>query len=210
MGMGIKKLFNLSEKLDAALSHLERAVRWGPILMASGIGGVFTWFAAATEQINKYGPLSWWAIGLLAALIVMSIYWLWSAARLYIAKRDFSRIKEIEPSSINVLEDHFARVKINIQDFTNPFFEWNDNKSFAHCKIYGPATIFVVGGIFSNSHFIECEAILIKDDAKIKNAIGFRNLNITDCKLYNITLLVPEAMREGFEKGVPGMRWLNA
>jgi len=146
---------------------------------------------------------------LLAAFFAACIYALWQWGMLQLDKRRFTSSREMITGNINPLDDHFENQQINIDVFANPFHERVKNKSFNKCKIYGPGVFVFLGDHMSYCGFKNCDTILIKNDVPVHNAIIFEDSQFKNCDFYNLTIFVPEPMKE--KMGViPGLVWLSS
>ena len=206
-----KRLFYRRVEITDMLTNLaERVVTWGPVMIGTiGSGGVSAWAAYGTEFLSAYAPISWVAAAFLGALTFTLVYWLWQLARLSLSKRQYSSLMQEKPLSINTLEDSFHQKKININDFANPFHEWVEGKTFVNCHIYGPAIVFFSGGFISDVVFKECDFIKVKNDASVTNCIAFDKSTIRQCRLYCLTILMPEKFINDLPNQGKDFHWLN-
>lgn len=190
------------------MQFLDRVVRWSPPALGTLLsGGLASWAAAATEALNEFGPISWVLSGLVGMVLFCMSYWLWSTARVNLAKAEFARDLSARTQNINPLEDTFRKLRIEVNAFRTPTFDVAKGKVFIDCELRGPAVVLFMGySNFSNAGFVNCEVVKIKDEAMIYNVVPFEDITVRGGKLYNLTILVPESMAERFP---PGMLWLT-
>jgi hypothetical protein len=192
-----------SKAAHAVFSLVERILDWAPL-----IGGTVTtsalsgWAAHVTAPLAAYAPLSWVGCAILGALAFVFFYWLWATARLLIQRHKIHENFLQEKHDINPLDNIFTRKRININDFTPLGSQYWRDKTFVDCDIYGPACI-ILNGITSlqKGGMEACDFVKVKVNHPINNAIGFENLTLRNCRLYKVTILVPEYMVPQFPSG---------
>jgi|SRR5580698_2646680 hypothetical protein len=191
----MSKLFDRAKWVNTWTSLVDRAVHWGPYLFGLIIsGGTAGWTARANSILGTYAPFSWVACALLGALVWTMICYFWAGIKERDTRRHlFSNYMEI-PKSINPLEKTFAGVRVSISDFEAPSLdEPHKDITFSKCEIFGPAVVQFKGNVaFGGNDLSKCDIVKIKSSATIKNVITFENPRVTDCKLYRLTILVPE------------------
>lgn len=202
----------IAEKIsttEGLLQFLDRVVRWAPPALGTLLsGGLASWAATATEALNKYGPISWVASGLVGAVLFCLAWWLWSVAKLNVAKAEFAKDFASKSPNINPLDDTFTKQRIDVNTFRTPTFDVAKGKVFVDCELRGPAVVLFMGySSFSHAGFINCEMVKIKDNTSIYNVIPFENITVRGGKLYNLTILVPESAAKSFP---PETHWLTA
>ena len=121
----------------------------------------------------------------------------------------FIRAQRQKTEDINPLDDTFEKRLMNINVFRTPILEWIENKTFIDCKILGPAVIVFGGdGYFKDTSLKDCELVIIRNDAPVRNAIAFKNTTAKNCTFYNMTILVPESMKPAFDE-IKGITWIT-
>ena len=63
-------------------------------------------------------------------------------------------------------------------------------------------------GYFYYTSFKECDLVIIRNNAPVRNAIAFKNTTTRNCTFYNMTILVPESMKPAFDK-IKGITWVT-
>lgn len=202
------KLLERVSNTEGILQFLDRVMRWTPAALGTLIsGGLASWAAVATEAVNKYSPISWVLSGLVGIVLFCMAWWLWSIARLNLAKIEFTKELSAKTQSINPLEDTFKTQRIDVNAFRTPTVDILQGKVFVDCELRGPAVVFFMGSSnFSHTGFINCEIVKIKDKAQIYNVIPFQDITVRGGKFCNLTILIPESYANSFP---PEANWLT-
>ena len=205
------KWIRRTELVDAALSLLERGWHWILLFLgAAGTGGAAGWAAAASGWLNVYGPVSWVLATLFGVFLFTLIAWAIASLRVRLAERRILRIHEISPPPFNPMDDTFTRRQILIQHFAKPLPQSNDGKSFINCEIFGPSVVFFGdNSTLIDNTVLDCDFVVVKNGAMVKNVIFFKNATIRRCTLYNLTILIPPVLAQQIEDASPGANWIT-
>lgn len=202
------KLIDKLSTTEGLLQFLDRLVRWAPPAVGTFLsGGLAGWAATATAAVNAYGPISWVISGLAGALMFCLAWYLWSIARLNIAKYEFAKELATRPHIINPLQDTFTKQRIDVNAFRTPTSDLVVGKVFVDCELRGPAVVLFMGSHFSDAGFINCEMVKVRDKVQIYNVVPFKDITVRGGKLCNLTILVPESTANSFP---PGTHWLTS
>ena len=169
-------------------------IEWGArALFTGGAGLMAGWTAAATKTLTEYAPLSYVLAGLAGALFAALFLAAWAGFRSLIAKVRYLAQFERKVDSINPLEDLFNKRRIDMQGFRNPMNQPAINKSFVDCELYGPVVVFFQGhSILVDSQITNCDFVKVREGVPVHSVTVFNNISIRRCKLFRLTILVPE------------------
>ena len=181
------KIGRFAEFLDLA----ERALHWWPIVIGTiGTGGFAGWAAHATNWLNDYGPITWVMCAIFGSILFMFFYWLWAASRLWTAKAAYTREITTRPHSINPLQAHFEKQKINVSDFFSPFNIVNKGKSFNGCRIHGPGAIALLNGCaLRGNGFMACDLVLVTSEPLLA-VTAFEDTTFSDGEFFHLTIFI--------------------
>ena len=177
----------LSWAWDWLLEH------WPTVTAAIIGGGGMTYLATITEWLKPWGAVAFGMIGLLAGL---SIYLTFSIAYAAIGKGRERRAQADFVASraqwmpVNVLAPIHSHEKIELNQFFDHFYHPVENARFEDCVLMGPVMLNFDGGTMSNSHFFDCEIVIVRDDRPIHGAVRFRLCMINRCKIFRVTFLM--------------------
>lgn len=197
---------------ETGLSAAEWAWRIFTLIIIGG-GGTFTaLLAKADPLLEQLGPIYWVAVGLIASLVIVLIFFLFKSAVWKQAEADFTAAMAIPPNTINPLLDNFHDVVIPVEDLRLPKLQLHENKHFKRCKFVGPAAIAILGGNYVNSGFSECgDIIALPDDAMLTGIVVLKNCTVESCEFIRISIFTDQNTARGFS-AVPGaqIKGLNA
>jgi len=171
------------------------------LIGSSVLAAAMTYLASLAKQLP---PVAWGAIGVVTFLAVMIGITL---ARYLLAKQKEAEARQGElearreftqsfsqRADINPLKREHERVRIRMTDMYHPFFERYENYRFTYCEIVGPVNILLNGhSHISYCQFVECEWIIIHDDAVMVSPVAFLNAHFENCKFFRTTFFMDEA-----------------
>ena len=196
------KWLRRTETVEALIALFERGRVW---LVLGGLssGGVFAWLAAATEWLNAYGPITWGIAGAFGVVIFVSVLAIWAKFALLVERRRHARLQTESFDPINPLNDDFRKMRINLSVFDSPFpGDVVANKKFDDCELIGPATVILIGGnLIIKNETTNCNFVRVRNDFHLYGVIAFKDCTIQECRLLNMTILVPLSQVGTFEQG---------
>jgi len=163
-----------------------------------------------TGALDNFAPFSWVLAAMIGAVLFLIAAMAFAAIRVKLSERRILQRHEIELPPFNPLDDLFTRQKIDIQQFKKPLPLANEGKSFIGCEIYGPAVVlFGNNSTIIDNEVMDCDFIVTKNKASVCNVILFTGVTIKNCKLINLTLLMPPNLARELEKAAPGANWIT-
>jgi len=131
-------------------------------------------------------------IGLAGFLVLAIIFWILGVARTKFASARYAD-KHTDSAPVNPLVGRYERQRIRLADFFHPFYRPIEDANFERCELLGPAhLVFIGNSIFTNSHFYDCEVVIVKKDAIVRGVTGFKDCRIDKCSLFRLTLYMPK------------------
>ncbi len=205
MAIGFKRLF---ENLSSHVTVWTWA--WPYIAGVVGVGAVTGFIAKATAWIEPWGAIGWWAAFLAGVLLAAFVLLLGSIA--YSRATDARLRKKIygDSDKLNPLDNFFQGKRIKLDDLVFPLDVFVRKKTFENCDIIGPYNVILVGrGTLANCTGSFVQAAIVKDGSQITNAIVLEECTIRNCRLYQITFLVPKSFFEVFSNGMNNITWIT-
>lgn len=169
------------------------ANNWDRLVALFVAGGGMTYLANITTWIKAWGPFGVGAAGLLSALIAwIALSYaklLRTNAHLRHVQAEATKNWQTQVDNINPLATEFHTKRIKILDLKDPTAPKIIGKRFIDCELIGPANIFFANSNLQDVHFFDCDALIIKENAQIHNAVAlegcfFVNVKIINCALY--------------------------
>ncbi|WP_318378834.1 hypothetical protein [Enterobacter sp.] len=146
----------------------------------------------------------------LLSLIVFAMLYLFKAAKYKQAKENYLRVLSETKLQINPLEEVFEKQVIYLEQLRLPLNEPQKNKTFRHCRLIGPLTIFIYGGNFSHCGFMQSgDVIALPANEDVVNLAGvliLQECNLFECTFVNVTILVPQHVGRMMQENLPGCR----
>lgn len=184
------------EKIQKLVDRIESRVALWQLVRGTGVVtvGVFSgWFAAGVDWIASFGVYGWFTAALLGALLAAAIVALIGYARNKFAEARLlnKRSDDKALDAVNPLDGEFHRKRISLQSLVHPVSGKIANKQFTDCELIGPANIVMWSHCnFSGTGFINCDFILTKDDAEVRNVIPLENVTIRGGEIMKATIFV--------------------
>lgn len=189
---------------DPVFSMAQRAYdlitsQWPAIATFFATGGGVTLLAYLTDWARALGPLG---IGLIVFAVAITAYLIVSLSLLWASKRQLNRASaeatddwKKRTDNINPLDPDFNKRRIRISDLANPITKAIVNKKIINCELIGPANLAFVAtrpgaGSIQGVSFYDCDVVVARSDANIKNAYAFIDSLMIDGAIYNCTLIV--------------------
>lgn len=187
--------------------------RWSLANMLWGVPAVVVsfavpaWAARAANVFSEYAPLSWVIAGFAGMLLAATTYAVvaWAKSKWVRAKYDERLLPRSGP--IDPLAKTFERQRIYLNELVLPSTQFIEEKTFIDCEIVGPANVVLQ---FGNQHADQrvpvCDAVLIREDARVFNAYHFTNCTFRRCSFHRITLFIRQS---DYDQGAKDAPWLN-
>jgi hypothetical protein len=164
--------------------------------------GVVGYLASITDSIAAWGPLG---LGLVCVFSVLVIWvGLAIAANLrakaslkYYEARAIKKWQE-QVATVNPLLPEFNRQRLNFLHLAHPVTNRISGKRFVDCELLGPANILIINGNCSYMKFINCDVVIVKSGAVIRNAIALEDCTLIGGSMAKCTIFIPQAMRANF------------
>lgn len=197
----LKKLFDYIGIFETNMSAAEWAWRIVTFVVVAAGGTTAGILAAGSKLFQALGPLAWFGIGLLAALLLALILFLVRLANLKVAEAAYTQAMAARSGSINPLSPSFTDQVIPLEDLRLPGKQMHSNKQFKRCKFVGPGALAILGGTYVHDGFFEGgDIILLPDGVLLTGILVFENCTVEDCEFYRVTILTNRAGAEGFGK----------
>jgi len=195
----LRKFFEWVGVFEANLSAAEWAWRLLTLAVIAGGGTTAGLLAEGSELFAAAGPLAWWSIGLVSALLVASIFFLVKLGRKQTAEAEYLRSLSLRKSAINPLSESFTDQIIYLPDLYLPRRQVHSNKQFKRCKLVGPGAIAMLGGTYIHTGFIEAGTpIVLPEHTLLSGVLVLENCTVEDCEFIGITLLINRQAGEAF------------
>lgn len=197
----MSKLFKWTGLFESNLSAAEWA--WRVITIAiTAVGGTTTAFLAkGTALFESSGPLAWFAIGLLSALLIALVFFLVQLGSKQTAEASYLRSLSMPKSQINPMAESFTDLVIHLPDLYLPGRQVQSHKQFKRCKLVGPGAIAIFDGTYVENSFIESGSVIVlPHGTKLAGALIFENCTVEACEFLGITLLASNAVDKAFQE----------
>jgi hypothetical protein len=172
----------LSWLVDQAIEH------WATIVAVAG-SAVMTYLASISTWLDPYGPVAWGAVCIVSLLILSFVFWVYGTAQQRVAIADYTKAKAAS-SGTNVLSPTHDHEMIDLSSFYHPFYRRTEHVRFENCDLFGPANIAAFGCSFIRGQFNQCEAIIVREDRPVVNAIGFQYCTFVHFRMYRVTFIM--------------------
>lgn len=197
----------LIEYLSLSASAAEVAWKVFAFVVVAAGGTTAGVLAAGTELFRRLGPLSWFGVAVLAALILAAALYLVAAASSARASAALATALSSRPSMVNPLLKSFEDLIIPVESLRLPGTPVHEYKSFRRCKFVGPGALALLGGTFVRSGFNNAgHVLLLPDQVFLTGITVLKGCTVEDCEFISVTLLVPKQVAVEMEKSIPGMQ----
>lgn len=201
----MKKLFHWTGLFESNLSAAEWAWRIVTLIVVVSGGTTAGLLARGTELFQAVGPVGWFAIGLISAILISIIFLLVNIGRRQSAEAAYMQGLSQPRGTINPLAENFTDQVIYLPDLYLPRRQVHSNKQFKRCKLVGPGAIAMLGGTYIRTGFLESGSpIVLPDNTFLTGVLILENCTVEDCEFIGITLLVNKQAGEAFKQmGAP-------
>ncbi len=116
----LKKLFRWAGLFESNLSAAEWAWRIVTLIVVASGGTTAGLLAGGTELFQAVGPVAWFAIGLISAILISTIFLLVNVARRQSAEAAYMQALSQPRGKVNPLADSFSDQVIYLPDLYLP------------------------------------------------------------------------------------------
>lgn len=181
-------------------------------IKGSGIVGSFAlpaWAASASHLFHQYAPFSWVAAGFGGMLIVALSYAVYARAYARFIRAKYDAKMFAGGTFADPMAKTYENRRIFLNEFCLPSFPLIENKTFINCEIIGPSNIVLeYGNNVQEVRYPISDAVLMKPNHQLFNAIIVRNCVFRQCSFQRITFLVPHSEYE-MAKHWAGFNWIT-
>ncbi|MEO1110092.1 MAG: hypothetical protein AAFX90_19435 [Pseudomonadota bacterium] len=177
------------------------------VIAVLGFFGITTFSALqakASELLEGYGPLVYWAVGLCFGLIFLAAYYGYMRIRREILHTKFIE-KNLYAATVNPLVKEFRNEQIRLSDFLHPLDFYYDDKIFIDCELIGPAFLHAPGITAIRNEFRECFVLVLRNDAPKMGVVSLKNPRFENCRLANITFMMRQSEYDELPDEVKGL-----
>jgi hypothetical protein len=170
------------------------------------LGGAVTGFlSTGVAWVNQFGAFGWWCAALIGFGITTGLYLAAGVAKNQFSQAEAKRKWAKDVDTINPLETHFIRKRINLAELANPITGRIIGKQFNDCELLGPANIFLLGqGVFNQVGFVNCDVVIVKNHVHIQNTLVIENCSFTGGTIARCTIFMPQPAYEVSKNQIPG------
>jgi hypothetical protein len=189
------------------------ASNWAALVAIFGFGGGGMSFAAVTEPLQHWSPLSWFVIGVASAIAGGLFFAIAAWTRERFARYRIWQAAATRPSRINPLAGEFTRETISIAELMNPMGLPTAEKHFIECDFMGPGLV-VISACFVGMplQFGNVEFVQIPDRYPAKampNKLWLDRCQIHRCRFWNLIIAVTPDTAETIRQTTKNTRWLT-
>ena len=163
-----------------------------PLVPAGIVGVVMGYLSSGVAWINQFGAFGWFATGLLGFLIAAFALAGVGLAREKWALAQAARKWGREVDTVNPLAPSFDRKRIRLVDLAHPITSRIVGKQFTNCELLGKSDVVLTGGIVSGASFINCDFVVVRDDAILRNAIILDHCTVIGGELVSCTFYMKQ------------------
>lgn len=187
---GLRALFGTFSAFDTSLSLAEKIGRLIFYIFVGASGTATALVARVDPVLRELGAIYWIAVGLLASLLIVFVFWLLKSAFKQQALGAYYNRLAVPKGLINPLDETFKDVVISVDDLRLPNSQWVKSKHFKRCIFVGPAVLGVVGGSIRNNKFENCgDAIAVPKGTVVPGVVLLHDCTIEDCEFLLVTLI---------------------
>ncbi|WP_186214244.1 hypothetical protein [Burkholderia gladioli] len=181
---------------------------WGALsfLVVAAGGTTAGVLAIGQNLLREYGPLAWFGVGLVAAMMTALTIFLLRRAQLAAAQAEAHRALLAKSTRINPLKSSFDGEIIYLPDLYLPGKQLHSRKHFRNCRFVGPGSIALMGGTFFGTGFYDSgDVLVVPRGASVSGIVVLENCTLEGCEFYRVTILVGPDQVSAIRQ-VPGVR----
>lgn len=187
----MNKLFNF---FDRGLTWADLLWRLITFIVVIFGGTTAALLAKASELFRNSSPLIWFLVGILTALALTLIFFLFNLSRKQAANAKYLDSLSNPVSNINPLLGTFEDKIIKLSDLQLPLNQNHKHKHFKRCKIVGPGAVAILGGSYIDTIFTNCgDVFAIPNHVHLTGVIGLEGCTLDQCELIDITLFTSDS-----------------
>lgn len=178
---------------DAWSTRLANTAALWSILPGGVVGLVTAYLASGVGWISQFGAFGWWSAGLAAFFLTTAASLLAATAREKGVYAAIERERARAPGVVNPTDRNFVRKRIRLGNLVRPSTNYVKDKVFTDCQLIGPGSVvFEAGDNFSGVNLINCNWVVVKNDAYMYNITRFQNLSFNGGDVSDITFYIAE------------------
>lgn len=174
--------------------------RWSLFALISAALGSFVipaWAVRTAQLFSEYAPASWIFGGFAGLLFAGISFALFAWGRVKWVRANIDSLMSGKGAWVDPLAKSYEDRRIYLGALCLPSFPLLENKTFINCEIIGPANIVPeYGNNIQEPRYPICDAVLLRQDHKLFNAVILRNCTFRNCSFQQITFLVPFTERQ--------------
>jgi len=176
-----------------------------PIVPAA-VAMLMAYLSTSVEWIAQFGAFGWAGAFIVTFLLVAGALALIAIAYERWVTAWASRNWNLKTDAVNPLDTVFEIQRINLSDIKHPVTQRISEKTFHNCEFFGPgAMIFWGKSIVQGNSFIDCDLIVAKENALIRNVAVFEDCTIQSCKFWKCTIYLTVPLYNELLKNQPNM-----
>lgn len=185
--------------IESGLSLVERVYKIIMLIFVVAGGGV-GWISAWLSPLySSLGPVFAVAVGLLSALLVTVIMWLYSIVKQKALTLSLEKMLATPNRRINPLSQTFVNEVIDMSDLRLPGQQHHNRKTFRDCQFIGPSVIAFSKSDLGNSKFLDSGSILpVSDPVTFVGVTLFEGCFFENCIFHRIQILLDPTEVEVF------------
>ncbi|EKM5762250.1 hypothetical protein ACOZWC_002328 [Cronobacter turicensis] len=189
-----KKIYSGLKEVNTASTIGEKLLRVIAYFIVFFGGSTTTLFAWMDPVLKDSGPFVYASIFLITSLAISLVFFFLKFASYLSSRKKYYDALSERKSSLNPLSNNFDDLVIHLEDLRLPNSEPQQDKTFRRCRIVGPLTVFVNGGVFERCNFnnsgdILALPLLVDKPLHFTGVLGFFRCNFFDCTFIDVTVL---------------------
>ena len=200
-GLG-RRFFRIESGVSVPQAFLDYlAGKWIEIAIAFIGGGGMSYLASITTWLKPWGPVIWFAIGIIFSIIIglgiSSIYLIKRVGDARKARALLDTTISRDRDKINPLDRQFSQLIISPNDLFIHYEPVLRAKQFRECHFVGPGVmVFLDRCEMTHNRMTACNYVVFNEENnyRINGALGFVSSMFENCQFINITFIMPSKM----------------